>query len=62
MKVKLSDGKERTIQHMMMTSFWHPDVTPMSAQQFLELLFGKLPDVFKDEAELQAIWRRSFRS
>jgi type I restriction enzyme R subunit len=31
-KVKLADGKERTIQHMMVTSFWHPDGTPMSAQ------------------------------
>jgi type I restriction enzyme R subunit len=55
-KVRLADGKERTIQHMMMTSFWHPDGTPMSAQQFMELLFGKLPDFFKDEAELRAIW------
>jgi type I restriction enzyme R subunit len=55
-KVKLADGKERTIQHMMMTSFWHPDGTPMSAQQFMELLFGKLPDFFKDEVELRAIW------
>ena len=55
-KVKLADGKERTIQHMMMTTFWHPDGTLMSAQQFLELLFGKLPDFFKNEAELRAIW------
>jgi type I restriction enzyme R subunit len=30
-KVKLADGKERTIQHMVATSFWHPDGTPMSA-------------------------------
>jgi len=55
-KVKLADGKERTIQHMMTTSFWHPDGTPMSAQQFMELLFGKLPQFFKDEDELRAIW------
>ena len=55
-KVKLADGKERTIQHMMCTSFWHPDGTPMSAQQFMELLFGKLPDFFKNEDELRAIW------
>jgi type I restriction enzyme R subunit len=55
-KVKLADGKERTIQHMMATTFWHPDGTPMSAQQFMELLFGKLPDFFKDEAELRALW------
>jgi type I restriction enzyme, R subunit len=55
-KVKLADGKERTIQHMMCTSFWHTDGTPMSAQQFMELLFGKLPEFFKDEAELRALW------
>ncbi|HSS49060.1 MAG TPA: DEAD/DEAH box helicase family protein [Thermoanaerobaculia bacterium] len=55
-KVKLADGKARTIQHMMCTSFWHPDGTPMSAQQFMELLFGKLPEFFKDEAELRALW------
>lgn len=55
-KVKLADGKIRTIQHMMTTSFWHPDGTPMSAQQFMEMLFGKLPDFFKDEQELRALW------
>ena len=55
-KVKLADGKERTIQHMMLTTFWHPDGTPMSAQQFMELLFGKLPDFFQSEAELRKLW------
>jgi type I restriction enzyme R subunit len=55
-KVKLSDGKARTIQHMMVTTFWHPDGTPMSAQQFLEMLFGKLPEFFKDENELRRLW------
>ena len=55
-KVKLADGKARTIQHMMVTSFWHPDGTPMSAQQFIEMLFGKLPEFFKDEDELRTLW------
>jgi type I restriction enzyme R subunit len=41
---------------MMVTTFWHPDGTPMSAQQFMELLFGRLPDFFKNEAELRALW------
>ena len=41
---------------MMVTTFWHPDGTPMSSQQFMEMLFGKLPEFFKDEAELRAIW------
>ena len=55
-KIKLADGKERTIQHMMATTFWHPDGTPMSAQQFMELLFGKLPGFFKNETELRTLW------
>ena len=55
-KVRLADGKERSIQHMMVTTFWHPDGTPMSAQQFLELLFGRLPEFFHNEGELRAIW------
>jgi type I restriction enzyme R subunit len=55
-KVRLADGKARTIQHTMVTTFWHPDGTPMSAQEFIETLFGKLPEFFKDEAELRALW------
>jgi type I restriction enzyme R subunit len=55
-KIKLADGKERTIQHMVATTFWHPDGTPMSAQQFMEMLFGKLPEFFKNEDELRALW------
>ena len=55
-KVKLRDGKERSIQHMMATSFYGADGTLMSAAQFLESLFGTLPEFFKDEDELRAIW------
>ena len=55
-KVKLADGKERTIEYMTATSFWHPDCTPMSAHQFMEALFGNLPAFFKDEDELRALW------
>jgi type I restriction enzyme R subunit len=32
------------------------DGTPMSAQQFMEALFGKLPDFFTDEDELRTLW------
>ncbi|MEK6260107.1 MAG: DEAD/DEAH box helicase family protein [Planctomycetota bacterium] len=55
-KIKLADGKERTIQHMMATTFWHPDGTPMSAQQFMESLYGRFPDFFQDEADLRSLW------
>ena len=55
-KVKLADGKERTIQHMMATTFWSPDGTPMSAAEFVQKLFGDLPELFKDEDELRDLW------
>ena len=55
-KIKLADGKERTIQHMMATMFWNPDGTPMSATEFVQQLFGDLPELFKNEDELRALW------
>ena len=55
-RVKLRDGKERTIQHISVTTFWGPDGKPLSAAQFLEMLFGELPAFFRDEDELRAIW------
>jgi type I restriction enzyme, R subunit len=55
-QIKLADGKARSIQHMMVTSFWHPDGTPMSSQQFMTSLFGQIPDFFKDEDELRSLW------
>ena len=55
-RIKLGDGKERALQHMMVTSFWHPDGKPMSSTEFIELLYGQLPEFAKDEAELREIW------
>jgi type I restriction enzyme R subunit len=55
-KIKLRDGKEREIQHMMSISFWSADGKPISAEEFLNNLFGVLPDLFKNEDELRQIW------
>jgi type I restriction enzyme, R subunit len=55
-KIKLADGKERTIQHMMATTFWSVDGRPMSAAEFITRLFGDLPELFRDEDELRALW------
>ena len=55
-KVRLADGKERKIQHMTATTFWNADGRPMSAAQFLEVLYGALPEFFRDEDELRRIW------
>ncbi|MEI8204022.1 MAG: DEAD/DEAH box helicase family protein [Bacteroidota bacterium] len=55
-KVKLGDGKEREIQHMISTLFISAEGNPISAEEFLQILFGKLPDFFKSEVELRLIW------
>jgi len=56
--IRLADGKAREIQHMTATSFWSADGRPISANQFLESLFGTLPEFFKDEDELRRIWSK----
>jgi type I restriction enzyme R subunit len=55
-KIKLRDGKEREIQHMISTSFWGANGKPISAEEFLQNLYGTLPDFFKSEDELRKIW------
>ncbi|MEN9997564.1 MAG: hypothetical protein RI922_554 [Bacteroidota bacterium] len=55
-KVKLNDGKVREIDFMVSTSFWSADGRPVSSTEFMESLFGKLPELFKDEQELRTIW------
>jgi len=55
-RIKLRDGKEREIQHMIATSFWSADGKPVSAEDFLKGMFGAMPDFFKSEDELRKIW------
>ena len=55
-KIKLKDGKEREIQHMMSTSFWSANGTPISSEEFIQNLFGELPNFFKSEEELRTLW------
>lgn len=56
LKIKLRDGKEREIQHMISTSFWSADGKPISIQEFMDNMFGVMPDFFKTEDELRKIW------
>jgi type I restriction enzyme, R subunit len=56
LKIKLRDGKEREIQHMISTSFWGADGKPLSSEEFITKIYGVLPDLFKDEEELRKIW------
>lgn len=56
LRIKLRDGKEREIQHMISTSFWSADGKPVSLQEFMDNLFGAMPEFFKSEEELRQIW------
>jgi type I restriction enzyme R subunit len=55
-KIKLRDGKEREIDFMMATSFWGAEGKIVSSEEFLQNLFGELPNFLKSEAELREIW------
>jgi type I restriction enzyme, R subunit len=55
-RIKLKDGKEREIQHMISTSFWSAEGKPISVEEFLNNLFGALPNFFTSETELREIW------
>ena len=56
LKIKLRDGKEREIKHMISTSFWSADGKPISIQEFMDNMFGALPEFFESEEELRKIW------
>ena len=56
LKIKLRDGKEREIKHMISTSFWSADGKPISVQEFMDNMFGAMPEFFKSEEELRKIW------
>ena len=57
-KVELSRGKVLELDSMVQTSFWSAEGKPISANEFLTSLFGSLPDFFKNEDELRAIWSK----
>ncbi|WP_071516794.1 type I restriction endonuclease subunit R [Geitlerinema sp. PCC 9228] len=56
--IELADGKERTIQHAIQTTYCSPEGKPLSAQEFIERLYGELPELFQDEAQLRSLWSR----
>ncbi|MGR3914083.1 MAG: DEAD/DEAH box helicase family protein [Gammaproteobacteria bacterium] len=58
LKIKLADGKARSIRHMMVTTFYAPDGRQISAKQFVEQFHGDLPRLFEDEEELRRMWSR----
>ncbi|WP_417607971.1 EcoAI/FtnUII family type I restriction enzme subunit R [Owenweeksia hongkongensis] len=54
--VKLSGGKALEIDATSKTTFWSPEGKPISAPEFIKLLFGDLPTFFASEEELRRLW------
>jgi len=54
--IKLRNGKEHEIQHMISTSFWSADGKPITLQELLNSMYEKLPEFFKNEDDLRRIW------
>lgn len=57
-KIQLADGKARQIQSMTQTSFWDADGAPISAEAFMQKLYGSLPEFFTSEDELRELWTK----
>lgn len=54
--VRLADGKERRIRYLAATSYWSNDGRPITAQEFMEQLFGDLGHLVASEDELRTVW------
>lgn len=55
-KIKLGNGREQEIDHTVNSLFFGADGRAMTVQEFLDSMYGKLPELFKSEDELRLIW------
>ncbi|WP_350016334.1 DEAD/DEAH box helicase family protein [Rhodanobacter sp. IGA1.0] len=53
--VKLADGKERSIRYLAATTYWH-EGRQITAQEFMQQLFGDLNNLVASEEDLRAVW------
>jgi type I restriction enzyme R subunit len=56
LRIKLRDGKEREIKHMVSLSFWSADGRPVSVQDFMDSIFNDSKELFSTEEELIKLW------
>ena len=57
-RVQLSDGSIRDVNSQIQTTFWGPDGQQITASEFLNMLFGDLPNFFENEEQLREVWSR----
>lgn len=56
LEIRLSDGRARRIKFVNSIMFWGADGKPVSTEQFIEELFGRLPDFFESREDLHRLW------
>ena len=56
LEIRLSDGRTRRIKFLKSDMFWGADGTPVSAEDFLQTMFGELPAFFSSVEDLQQKW------
>ena len=55
-KIKLSQDVVREINSTVSTTFWDPQGKLISAEEFMQILFGDIPKFFESEDQLINIW------
>jgi type I restriction enzyme R subunit len=55
-QIELPDGSLRQVAFMINTTFWGSDGQQLTVEQFLQSLFGELPNFYKSEEDLRQIW------
>ena len=55
-EIKLKNGNVLEFNHTVKVSFWSKIGKPLSVKEFIESLYGELPELFKDENKLRKIW------
>ena len=56
LEIRLSDGRTRKIKHIKTDLFWGADGKPVSVEDFLLSLFGKMPEFFTSAEDLRLKW------
>lgn len=56
LEIRLSDGRARRIKYLKSDIFWGADGKPVSAEEFLNAMFGQMPSFFSSIEDLQQKW------
>lgn len=56
LEIRMSDGRARRIKYIKSDMFWGADGKPVSAEEFLQAMFGQMPEFFSSLEDLKEQW------